>query len=449
MLKQNDKVQYTAQNYSNAETVGVFDDTTVFVSGLVKGEQALVKVNYAKNGVAYADVVQLLRASDKRQIPPCPLFGKCGGCALMYMDYNEQLAFKHNKVAQNLKKIAGYCGEVLPCVASPEILGYRNKLSLPVRGTVGNAKVGLYAKGSHAVVEVSDCLLGGKWCGVLTRLFVKFLNEQRLTPYDEQTFSGQVRHLVARYVDGQLLATVVTNGNVKIDFAPLVKDLQEHFSRFGLFQNVNVHKNNVILGSDTRHVFGLKYVEGKHLGVKFHLRADSFFQVNDGVKDAIYDKVRALLDVSKTEVLVDCFSGTGILTNVLANPRYQTYGVEIVPSAVADANDNAALNYAPNVVNICGDANVELPRLAEKHRGKVMSLVVDPPRKGLGEKLCQTILQANFDNVVYVSCDSATLARDLKTLLTSYTVDYVQPWDMFPQTAEVETLVHLKRKTSA
>jgi len=448
MLKQNDKIEYTAQNYSNAETVGVSYGTTVFVPGLIVGEKALVKVNYAKKGVAYADVAQLLRASDKRQNPPCPLFGKCGGCALMYMDYNEQLAFKHNKVSQNLKKIAGYAGVVLPCVASPEILGYRNKLSLPVRGVAGNAKVGLYAKGSHNVVEVTDCLLGGKWCAVLTELFVKFLNEQRLAPYNEQTFSGQVRHLVARFVDGQLLATVVTNGNVKIDFSPLIADLQRHFPRFGLFQNVNVYKNNVILGSETRHVFGLKYIEGEHLGVKFRLRADSFFQVNDGVKDAIYNKVRGLMDVSHTEVLIDCFSGTGILTDVLASQRYQTYGVEIVPSAVADADDNAALNNAPNVVNICGDANVELPRLTEKYRGKVMSLIVDPPRKGLGEKLCQTILQADFDNVVYVSCDSATLARDLKMLLASYSVDYVQPWDMFPQTAEVETLVHLKRKTS-
>lgn len=447
MLKQNDKIKFTAQNYANAETVGVSDGTTVFVPGLVKGEEALVKVNYAKKGVAYADVLQLLRASDKRQKPPCPLFGKCGGCALMYMDYGEQLAFKRDKVTQNLKKIAGYAGEVLPCAPSPDVLGYRNKLSLPVRGDVGKTKVGLYAKGSHNVVEVSDCLLGGKWCGVLTRLFVKFLNGQGIAPYDEQTFSGQVRHLVARYVDEQLLATVVTNGNVKIDFSPLIADLQAHFPRFGLFQNVNVHKNNVILGSETRHVFGLKYIEGQHLGVKFHLRADSFFQVNDGVKDAIYDKVRSLLDVSKTEVLVDCFSGAGILTNVLASERYQTYGVEIIPSAVADANDNAALNNAPNVTNICGDANVELPRLAEKHRGKVMSLVVDPPRKGLGDKLCQTILQADFDNVVYVSCDSATLARDLKMLMPTYAVDYVQPWDMFSQTAEVETLVHLKHKT--
>ncbi|MCM1289495.1 MAG: 23S rRNA (uracil(1939)-C(5))-methyltransferase RlmD [Corallococcus sp.] len=446
MLKQNDTIKYVAQGYSNAETVGAVDDTTVFVPFLIEGEEALVRVNYAKRGVAYADAVQLLRASDLRQNPPCPIFGVCGGCSLMHMQYSEQLVFKRNKVEQNLRKIAGYDGKVLPCMPSDEILGYRNKLSLPVRGSVGNVKIGLYKKGSHDVVEVNDCLLGGDWCKTLTGLFAQFANDQKLIPYNEQTFSGQIRHLVARYVDGQLLVTVVTNCNQKIDFAPFVDLLQRHFPHFGLFQNINCHKNNVILGNETHHVFGLRHIESEHLGVKFRLAADSFFQVNDGVKNAVYGKVRELLDVSRTEVLIDCFSGVGILTNVLANIRYLTYGVEIVSSAVSDANDNAALNGAENVFNICGDANVELPKLARKYRGKTMSLVVDPPRKGLGEKICQTVADAAFDNIVYISCDSATLARDLKILSKFYLIDYVQPWDMFPQTAEVETLVHLKRK---
>ena len=445
MLKQNDKTKYIAENYTNAETVGVVGDTTVFVPFMLVGEEALVKVNYAKRGVAYADVVEVLRPSTNRQQPPCPHFGVCGGCALMHMQYGEQLVFKHNKVAQNLKKIAGYNGQVLPCVASPQILGYRNKLSLPVRGTAQHPTIGLYKKGSHQVVTVNDCLLGGSWCGVLTQLFGQFMQSQGLTPYNEQDFSGQVRHLVARYLDGQLLLTVVTNGNVNVNFLPLITLLQQHFSRFGLFHNVNTHKNNVILGQTTTHVYGLKYIESTHLGVKFRLRADSFFQVNDGIKDVIYQKVRQLLDLSNTEVLIDCFSGVGILTNVLASKKYQTFGVEIVPSAVQDANDNAALNNSPNVTNICGDANEELPKLAKAYQGKTMSLVVDPPRKGLGDKICRAVLDANFDNIVYISCDSATLSRDLKILCQAYKIDYVQPFDMFPQTAEVETLVHLKR----
>ena len=446
MLKQNDKIKYLAENYTNAETVGVVDDTTVFVPFMLVGEEAVVKVNYAKKGVAYADVVEILKPSSKRQVPPCPHFGRCGGCTLMHMDYGEQLVFKRNKVAHNLTKIAGYTGEVLPCVASPAILCYRNKLSLPVRGSTGDPTIGLYVKGSHKVVQVDDCRIGGDFCKPLVEIFRDYMVEEKLAPYDEQDFSGQIRHLVARYLDGQLLLTVVTNGAFDMNFAPLAQRLQERFPRFGLFRNINTHRNNVILGEQTQHVYGLQYIESQHLGVKFRLRADSFFQVNDGVKDLIYAKARELLDLSHTEVLVDCFSGVGILTNALASNDYETIGVEIVPSAVTDANDNAELNGHRNVTNICGDANVELPKLTRRFRGKRMSLIVDPPRKGLGEAICNTIISAAFDNVVYISCDSATLARDLKALMTAYEIDYVQPYDMFPQTAEVETIVHLTRR---
>lgn len=445
MIKQNDKLEYTATAYSNAETVSKVGDATVFVPHMIVGERAVVKVNYAKKGIAYADVVQLLEASAKRQIPPCENFGECGGCSLLHMQYDEQLEFKRNKVQNNLTKIAKLQAAVLPCVPSPKIFGYRNKLSLPVRGTASNVQIGMYRKSSHCVVDTENCLLGDGWCKTLVSVFRNFMLRNKIVPYNEQNFTGEVRHLVARYIDGQLLATVVCNGEPEFDAHPLYAALCEKFPRTGLFINVNTLRNNVILGKCTRHVDGLQYIEGQHFGVKFRLRPDSFFQVNDGVKDGIYAKVKELLNTSDTQVLVDCFSGVGILTNALASERYKTFAVEIEPSAVKDANEIAQINNAPNVTNICGDANVELPRLAETFRGKTMSLVVDPPRKGLGETICNTLLQANFDNIVYISCDSATLARDLAVLTQNYAIDYVQPWDMFPNTAEVETVVHLKR----
>ena len=446
MLKQNDKIIFEATGYANSETVGTVQDCTVFVPNLIVGERAVVKVNYAKKGVAYADVVELLAPSGKRQISPCVHFGRCGGCSLLHMQYAEQLEFKRNKVVTNLAKIAKLHPDVLPCVPSPKIFGYRNKLALPVRGRVGRVQIGMYHRSSHDVVDTETCLLGGDWCKTLVSVFRKFMTEHKVIPYDESNFTGEVRHLVARYVDGQLLVTVVCNGEPTFDLLPLYASLLREFPKLGLFVNVNEQKNNVILGKRTFHVAGLQFIESTHLGVKFRLRPDSFFQVNDGVKDGIYAKVKELLDTSNTEVLIDCFSGVGILTNVLASERYLTFAVEIEPSAVTDANDICALNGTENVTNICGDANVELPRLAEEYRGKVMSLVVDPPRKGLGEKICNTLLAANFTNIVYVSCDSATLARDLAMLASSYTVDYVEPWDMFPNTDQVETVVCLKRK---
>lgn len=446
MLKQGDTIEYTAQGYADGETVGIADGVTVFVPYLIAGEKASARVTYAKRGVAYASVLTVLEPSAKRVTPPCRRFGKCGGCSLMHMDYAEQLLFKRNKVQNNLRKIGKLNLEVLPCVPSSLQVGYRNKLSLPVSGKRGDVKIGMYAKGTHTVVETPNCILGGEWAETLVAAFKDYLNSQGVVPYDEKTFKGEVRHLVARYVDGQLLVTVVSNGEFKRDLQPLAKQLSKRFDKFGLFVNVNENKNNVILGKVTKRVCGLEYIQSEHLGVKFRLRPDSFFQVNDAIKDAIYLKVKELLDVSHTQVLVDCFSGVGVLTNVLADDRFITYAVEIEPSAVLDAKEMQRLN-GKNIINVCGDANVELPKITERHKGQTMTLVVDPPRKGLGENICKTVLSANFDNVAYVSCDSATLARDLAILTQKYDVSYVQPYDMFPQTDQVETLVQLVRKS--
>lgn len=446
MLKQNDKITYTAQGYSNAETVGVVDGYTVFVGGMMIGETATVKITYVKKSVAYGEVVEILTPSPSRVTPPCLHFGKCGGCSLMHMTYEEQLKFKTNKVANNIKKLAKLDVNVLPCVPSMLTLGYRNKLSLPVAGKPGNVKIGMYQKGSHFVVDMDDCLLGGKWSQKLTQIFRNYLNKYNIPPYNEKTFTGVVRHLVARYVDEQLLVTVVSNGEFKFDLHPLIAELQKAFPKFGLFVNINTYKNNVILGKTTQHVYGISQIVGEHFGVKFCLKPDSFFQVNNGVKDAIYQKAKDLLNVANTDVLIDCFSGIGILTNALASSNYQTYALEIVPSAVEGANQMKALNNSPNVTNICGDVNVELPKLTAEHAGKTITMVVDPPRKGLGENICNTILQADVDNIVYISCDSATLARDLAMLSAKYNVSYVEPYDMFPNTDQVETMVCLIRR---
>ncbi len=444
----NKKIVYTAQAYANAETVGVADDLTVFVPQMIVGEKAVVRLNYVKKNIGYGSVDKILQPSPERVQPPCKHFGKCGGCSLMHMNYAEQLAFKRNKVENNLKKLGGLSVSVQPCVASPKIFGYRNKLSLPVRGNVGCVQIGMYRQNSHEVVDSDCCLLGDEWCSKLVKIFRKFLNENKIAPYDENSFQGAVRHIVARFVDNQLLAVVVTNGQQKINWQPLVEELGKNFPTFGLFVNENSLKNNVILGKITKHVAGQEYIQSQHLGVKFRLRPTSFFQVNNEVKDALYAKVKELLDLSRTEVLVDCFSGVGILTTVLASDKFPTFAVEIEQSSVKDAQEIAALNGTPNVVNVCGDANAELPEIAEQNRGKVMSLVVDPPRKGLGEHICNTILQAQFNNVVYVSCDSATLARDLKMLSVGYEIAFVQPYDMFPQTDQVETVVLLSMKKS-
>lgn len=443
MLKINDIIQFNAQGYADSETVGEYNGYTVFVRGLIVGEQAEVKINHVKRNVAYGEVVRVTRSVPQRVKPHCVHYGTCGGCSLMHMSYAEQLAFKRNKVERNLRKIGAVNVEVLPCVPSPLTTGYRNKLSLPVSGTKRHVKIGMYRRASHDVVDMSDCILGGEWSLRLVEAFRRYFNEIGVEPYNENDFTGEVRHVVARYVDGQLLAVIVSNGAYKRNLMPLIELLKARFGRFGLFVNENTLHNNVIMGKTTTHVYGIEYIEGMHLGVKYRLRPNSFFQVNDGVKNLIYARARELLDVSQTEVLVDLFSGIGILTNALCSENYDTVSVEIEPSAVKDANEMARLNNAPRLTCLQGDAHKLLPQITQENRGKNMSLVVDPPRKGLCEDMCKTIIEAGFDNIVYISCDSATLARDLALLCAKYTVSFVQPYDMFPNTDQVETIVLL------
>lgn len=447
MMKKNDIVRYTAQAYATAETVGVVDGITVFVPYMVVGETAKVRINHVKGSVAYGEIVQIVESSERRVDPVCPHFGTCGGCALMHMKYAEQLVFKRQKVAQNLKKIGKLDIDVAPCVSSPHKLAYRNKLSLPVGGVKGNVKIGMYRKGTHDIVNLDNCLLGGMWSKTLVKLFREYANAEGFVPYNETTHGGEVRFLVARYVDKQLLVTVVFNGACKRDLHEFYDTLAKNFDKVGLFVNENDNKNNVILGKVTRHVAGIECICGNQLGTEFHLRPDSFFQVNDDVKNLIYTRVKQQLDLTGTEMLVDCFSGVGLLTNVMCSPDYDTYGVEIVPSAVRDADEMAQLNHSPRLKNLLGDVNVVLPEIVAKNKGKQLTVLVDPPRKGLGENICNTICGSGADNIAYISCDSATLARDLSMLDHAYDITSVTPYDMFPYTDQVETVAFLHRKT--
>lgn len=433
---------------TNGEGVGNYNGYTVFVPFALPTERVSARVDYVKNTVVYATLNNVITKAYNRVIPPCPHYTECGGCSIMHLDYDSQLAFKTNKIKNNLLKLSHLDIDVLPCVMSDKQYGYRNKLSLPVGGKRGNVVIGMYRKNSHNIVDVTNCMLGGTWSTTLVEVMRNYFNGINVEPYNESNFTGVVRHVVGRYVGGQLLVIIVSNGEYKYDTSMLVTELEKHFGKgnFGLFVNVNTNKNNVILGKITRHVYGLTEISAKHLGVQVRLQPSSFYQVNDGIKDVIYSKVRELLDTSDTQVLVELFSGIGVLTSVIASDKYNTFAVEIEPSATNDANKIKELNGITRLTNICGDANVELPKIIQQNKGKVMSLVVDPPRKGLGQNICQLVLDNNFDNIVYVSCDSATLARDLLQLSVKYDVKYCQGYDMFPNTDQVETLVWLTHK---
>lgn len=450
MIKQDDIIQLHIDRLgSNAEGVARYDDYAVFVPLALTGESVVAKVNYAKKNIAYADVVAVANVSPQRQLPPCKYYGVCGGCQLQHINYDAQLQFKHDLVANCFAKIGGMNVAVSDTIGSSDIWHYRNKLSLPVGGTVGNCNIGMYQRNSHNIVDLDSCMLSGSWADSVIAISRQFFNSQQLQPYNEKHNSGQIRHVVARYHNEQLLVTIVVNGQFDIKWDILYDSFAKQFDKVGLFVNINTSHNNVILGKTTIHLYGIDSINGISNGVRYCIQPDSFFQVNDKVKDDMYARVRQLIANNNIDVLIDCFSGVGLLTGELYSDNYDTIAIEIDASSVADANAMKEANGLIRLTNICGDANQCLPMiLTDIRRAPTanISLVVDPPRKGLGSTICDSILQCQPTSIVYVSCDPATLARDVKHLSSGYDVASVQPYDMFPNTRHVETLVCLTKK---
>ena len=481
-MKQDDLIKLELLSYaSGGDTVGKTGNYTVFVKGGIVGESVLCKVTYVKKNIAYATVKEVLRASVHRKEPPCAVFGRCGGCNLMYMDYAEQLNFKRTLVENNLKKIGGIEICVPPVIPSPKKLGYRNKISIPVGTVKGRTAAGFFSEGSHFLVENNGCFLEEKWAKILVDKTLEYMKLSGLKPYNERTGSGEVRHILGRYVEGQLLACLVLNAEREPNLSLLEGMLSKDFEKFGIFVNFNRAKTNVIMGEVTKHICGIEHIDGRAFGVNFQLQADSFYQVNDEVKDEIYSRVKQMLDGAGIDLFVDAFSGIGLLSGALYSEKYDTVAIEIVPSAVEDAERMKERNGLVRLTNICGDVTVELPKVVEKYKGKKVALVVDPPRKGLNESIIKAIVKAKPTQIFYISCDSATLARDLKQLAQqcneisdysqnndinqteqerkalngtqnntaaalSYEIALLQPFDMFPMTTHVETLCCLTLK---
>ena len=446
-MQKNDVIhcQITALG-SQGEGIAEVGGRTLFLPFTLPGETVTAKVLKVKGNVAYGKLLSVETASFERVAPLCPLFGQCGGCQLQHLSYQGQLDFKRQLVRRTLKKLSGLDVDVPPVAKSPTAWEYRNKLSLPVRSVEGQTVIGFYRPRSHRVVAVEACPLQAEWSTHLIGCVDRYMREQNVSAYDETQHTGLVRHVIGRYLDGQLLVTVVVNGDELPHAEALFSLLSQKFSSFGLFVSRNVTKSNVITTEPARHLCGIDAIRGNQFRVDFTLQADSFYQVNEGIKNAIYSDVRRLLAGRQTEVLLDLFSGIGILSGALYSDAYDTVAVELLPSATADADRMKEANGLKRLLNLCGDVNEVLPSLAKQFQGKRVSVVVDPPRKGLDPAVISSLLALAPNEILYISCDVATLARDVARLSGAYTPTYIQPYDMFPQTRHVETLVCLRKK---
>lgn len=452
---------------SEGEGIIKCDGQTAFVPFCLVGERVSFKALKVANGVAYGKLTEVHALSKDRVAPVCPHFEKCGGCTLQHAAYSVQLDFKRQLVQNCLKKIGGIDFEVSPAVPSEKEYGYRNKLALPVGvNDDGDTVTGFYAPRSHRIVPINSCALQAEWSGTLISALYAFMKEAGLKGFDERTHSGDIRHLVAREVDGKLIVTVVVTKKIDVDI--FAEKLKEKLKNFTLWLNVNNGTGNAIFSNEWHICCGEGYFTGEDQGIKFKAGANTFLQVNDGVRKLLYSAVTAAVKDEDT-VAVDLYSGGGMLTAMLARACRAAFGIEIVKEAVACADELKELNgLDEKMFNYCGAVEERIGEVFSKTAGYKRAIVCDPPRKGMERSVVKAILASGADKVVLVSCSPATLARDLGLLCGSliesdgkliknpdytaeglrgyYCITSITPFDMFPQTKHVETLVTLCRK---
>ncbi len=441
----------------DGEGIGKVDGYTLFVKDTVVGDVAEIKVIKAKKSYGYGRLVKLIKPSEKRVIPRCPVARQCGGCQLQAYEYKEQLRLKEAMVRNNLERI----GKVSKYHCEP-ILGmedpwrYRNKAQFPIgRDKSGNLIAGFYAGRTHSVIACEDCVLGAKENKEILSIVMDYMREYHVEPYCEESHTGLVRHVLIRkgYHTGHLMVCIVINGKQLPHGHILAQRLAEIKGMKSITINPNQEKTNVILGKEIIGLWGDLVIEDRIGDVWFEISPLSFFQVNPVQTEKLYRKVLEYAGLTGKEIVWDLYCGIGTISLFLAKNAGKVYGVEIVPAAIDNARQNAIKNKVKNAEFFVGKAEEVLPEWYKnnkennKDKVKVDVIVVDPPRKGCEEELLHTIVEMQPERIVYVSCDSATLARDLKKLgEMGYAVEKVQMVDMFPQTRHVETVVLFVRK---
>lgn len=437
------------------EGIGKTDGFILFVKDAVIGDTVQVKVMKAKKNYAYAKLEKVLVPSPFRVQPPCPFHRQCGGCQLQPLSYEKQLEFKQNKIRNNLIRIGGFSPEHIDACMEP-IIGmedpwhYRNKAQFPFGyDKEGNVVTGFYAGRSHNIIANTDCALGVEENKTVLETILAYMKKYGVSAYDETSGKGLIRHVLIRkgFASGQLMACVVINGNKLPEEKTLAEELWKIPGMTSVSVNVNTERTNVILGKKVRVLKGEEKIEDTIGDVVFRISPLSFYQVNPVQTKKLYGQALEYAGLTGEETVWDLYCGIGTISLFLAKKAKKVYGVEIVPEAIADAKENAARNGITNAEFFIGKAEEVLPQKYEEDGVYADVIVVDPPRKGCDEKCLETMVRMRPERIVYVSCDSATLARDLKYLgEMGYEVRKWRGCDMFPGTVHVETVCLLTRK---
>ena len=438
-------VDYTAEGQGVAKIEGC----AVFVPNAIAGELCRIRIEKAGKNWAAGKITEILERSPHRINRACPVAKLCGGCDFHHMDYGEETRLKAERVRSCLNRMGGEALERVPILAAPTTEGYRNKAQYPVASKRNRAFAGFFRAGTHQVVENDRCLILPKEADMVKDAVIDYVNQFRVTAYDEETHRGLLRHIYVRRgsVSGQVLVCLVINGRRIPREAELISRLEKIPGFTTLVLSVNTKAGNAVLGDEFITLYGPGFIEDTLCGLTFRLSPRSFYQVNHHQAERLYRAAIAQAEITREDTVLDLYCGVGTITLVMAGSAGKVIGVEVIPQAVEDARENAKRNGIENAEFFCGDAGQAA--LALEARGvKTDVVVVDPPRKGLNADTIEALHRMAPRRIVYVSCDPATLARDVALLKgRGYQVKNAMACDLFPRCAHVESVVCLSRKS--
>ena len=446
MLTKNEIYETVITDYT-AEGQGVarVEGCAVFIPNAIAGEKCRIRIEKVGKTWAAGKIVEILEKSPRRINRACPISASCGGCDFHHMDYAEETRLKAERVRQALNRIGGESFTEMPILAAPTCEGYRNKAQYPVANRKDRAYAGFFKAGTHEVVENRRCLILPRETDDVKDAVMDYVNQFRVSVYDESTGKGLLRHIYVRRgaVSGQILVCLVVNGRKLPHTDALLKRLETITGFTTLVLSVNTKAGNAVLGDEFITLYGPGYIEDTLCGLNFRLSPRSFYQVNHHQAQRLYEAAIERAGITKDDTVLDLYCGVGTITLAMAKAAGKVIGIEVIPQAVQDAKDNARRNGIENAEFFCGDAGQAALEL-EKQGIKADVVVVDPPRKGLNADTIEALHRMAPRRIVYISCDPATLARDVAMLKErGYVVKNALAADLFPRCSHVESIVCL------
>lgn len=435
---------------SDGSGVADINGFVIFVPYTVTGDVVLAKIVKVHKKYAYAKALKIIEPSEYRKAADCAFFGKCGGCSFMHIEYSHQLEIKKEIIKDAMKRIGNTEHDVDEMIGADSDVRYRNKMIFPVgKDKNGEIVCGFFRERSHDIVALDDCMLGGKFNAEVIGVLKEYMKKYSVEPYDENTHSGTIRRVFTRIgrVSGEIMVVISANADLLVHDEELIKGLRNISSDIvSIILNINKKKTNFVLGEKNIVLFGKDRIHDTLCGIDYEISPHSFYQINHEQTQKLYSKALEYAKICRNDIVMDIYCGIGTISLAAAKMAEKVIGVEIVPSAIADAKNNALRNNIENAEFYCADAAELVPRLIDE--GVLPTVVLlDPPRKGSDERTLKAIADAQPERIVYVSCNPSTLARDIKFLACQgYEAEKICGVDMFPQTSHVETIVLLQRR---